>query len=167
MDYLKLGAAAGIALALTAAGGFMYRAGQTSVQADWNAAKAEHADALAAEEAAHRATERRLLGEMEALQDESRQKLTELAGVLAGVAVERDGVSVALAESRKRASEAAAAAGSCAAIQSAADLYAELFGELQSLAEGYAQTADRSRLAGAACEAAFARLAVRPSDRPR
>jgi predicted house-cleaning noncanonical NTP pyrophosphatase (MazG superfamily) len=135
-----------------------YKAGSNAVSYKWEIAKVAHANALVAQEARHRATERRLTEEMEAIQDEGRQKLEELAEVLSGVAFERDSVSIALANSRERARQDSAAAGSCEAIQSAADLYAELLTELQGLAGDYAGAADRARLAGAACEVAYGRV---------
>jgi len=163
MSYLKIGAAAGCLLILVALGAFVYQAGQNSVQVKWEADKVAHAEAEAAQEAAHRATERRLADEMEAIQDEGRQKLEELADVLSGVAFERDSVQSALARSRERARQDSATTGSCAPIQSAADLYADLLRELQGLAGDYAGAADRARLAGAACEVAYGRIRAKNS----
>lgn len=132
-----------------------HRAGASSVQVKWEEEKAVHASALLAQEAEHRAKEKHLNETMEAIQDEGREKLTELAGVLSGVAAERDSLHSALADSRERASQDSTTTGSCAPIQSAADLYSELLRELQGLAGDYAAAADRARLAGDACVVAY------------
>lgn len=141
-----------ILAASTAAG---YRAGANAVRLDWERAERKHAQAALERERAYRATEARLTEQMEAIQNDERQKLVELADVLSGVAFERDSLQTALERHRQRAGQDSAAAGSCAPAVAAGELYAQLLAELQELAGDYAQAADRSRLAGSACEAAY------------
>ena len=79
--YIKLGAAAAILILLIGTHSAAYRAGGNAVRLDWERDKLAHAQALTAQEAAHRAQERQwgeatarltesLRGAQERLQDE-------------------------------------------------------------------------------------------------
>jgi hypothetical protein len=81
VPYLKLGIAAVVAVLLIGTHSAAYRAGGNSVRLDWERERLVHAQALTAQEAAHRATERKwgeatakltesLRGAQERLQDE-------------------------------------------------------------------------------------------------
>jgi molecular chaperone GrpE (heat shock protein) len=55
----------------------------------------------------------------------------------------------------RRVSSDTAASAECTAARDAAGVFAELLGELDQLAGAFAESADRSRIAGQACEAVY------------
>jgi len=90
------------------------------------------------------------------LQHETEQKLVDVAAAERRAADERVRDIAAEYAARHRAAAAdAAAARQCAAAAPAADVLAELLGDLDELAQGYAAEADRRRIAGLACESAY------------
>lgn len=89
------------------------------------------------------------------IEKEAKREVEALEAAVADAAVERDGLRAALADHRRRTAARSPAACDCSAAGSAADLYAELLGEVADLAGGIAIEADRRRIAGLACERAY------------
>jgi len=130
---------------------------------------AARAQALADAMRNARAIEQTLTARMETLQHETEQKLVDVAAAERRAADERvRGIAAAYAARHRAAAADAAAARQCAAAAPAADVLAELLGDLDELAQGYAAEADRRRIAGLACESAYdgVRIASAQGDSP-
>lgn len=95
---------------------------------------------------------------IEEVEQDAQKQIAALRDSLFSIAFERDGMRDEIAEHTRRAAENSAAAGNCQAVLRAADLYAELLGELQDLAGTYAAAADCSRIKGQACESSYQSL---------
>jgi len=123
-----------------------------------------HAQALAAAHATARAIEQQRLQDLERLSDEAGQKLAAVvAAERAAADLRVRDVAARYAARARRTPDDTAAPCQCEASAAPARVLADLLGELDELAQGYARAADRARVAGLACEAAFEAVRV-PSN---
>jgi len=115
-----------------------------------------HAQALAAAQAAARAIEQQRQQDLERVSDETEQKLAAVVVAERAAADERvRNVAARYAERERSTPANTGAADQCEANTARARVLADLLGELDELAQGYAREADARRVAGLACEAAF------------
>jgi len=150
-----------IAVVLLAVGAFLagYNARSHRAERDLARLHERHAAALNQALADVRAIEQRRITDMETLHHDTQTRLEAVADAARRAADERVRDIAADYAARHRASpDDSAASGQCEAAATAADMLARLLGQLDELAEVYAADADRRRIAGAACEAAYERL---------
>lgn len=120
-------------------------------------AQTEHAAAVAQAESKARKIERELTEKMEVLDRETQQKLEQVAIAERSAADERvRSAAEEYAARYRRAASLATAAAERQAADTAIRMFAELLSQTDELAGVYAAEADRRRLAGLACEAAYA-----------
>jgi len=106
-----------------------------------------------------RTIEHQFIRDMETLQHETAQQLASITAAERRAADERVRDIAAHYAARHRATtDDPAIAARCTPASTAADVLAELLGELDELAESYAAEADRRRAAGLACEAGYERI---------
>jgi len=150
-----------IGIVLLAAGAFLagYNARSHRAERDLAHFHERHAAALQQALADIRAIEQRRIADMETLHHDTQAQLDAVADAERRAGDQRVRELAADYAARQRAAtDDSAAASQCAATAHAADLLAKLLGDLDALAEHYAADADRRRIAGAACEAAWERL---------
>jgi len=150
-----------IGVALLAVGAFLsgYNARRDRAVRDLARAHARHAAELNQALESVRAIEQRRIADLETLHHDTQTRLDAVADAARRAADERVRDVAAQYAARQRASaDDSAAAGQCQTTAAAADVLAQLLGELDALAELHAATADRGRIAGLACEAAWERL---------
>jgi len=150
-----------IGVALLAVGAFLagYNARSDRAGRDLARAHARHAAELNQALESVRAIEQRRIADLETLRHDTQTRLDAVAADARRAADERVRDSAAQYAARQRAAAAdSAVARQCEATAVAADVLAELLGELDVLAEVYAADADRRRIAGRACEAGWERL---------
>lgn len=116
----------------------------------------ERMTAVAQAEAWARKVEHDLTKQMEIMDYEAQEKIAAVADAERRAADERvrDAAEEYAAKYRNAAERATATAERKAA-DTVISMYAQLLGELDELAKGYAAEADRRRIAGLACEASY------------
>lgn len=150
----RLGLGAAIAAALIFSLHF-YGAKQHSK--GYKQAQTEHAAAVAQAEIKARRIERELTEKMEVLDRETQQKLEQVAIAERSAADERvRSAAEEYAARYRRASALATATAERQAADTAIRMFAELLSQTDDMAGIYAAEADRRRIAGLACEAAYA-----------
>jgi len=150
-----------IATVLLAVGAFLAGWNARSHRAERDLARIHerHTTALNQALAEVRAIEQRRISDMETLHHDTQAQLDAITAAEHRVADERVRNIAAQYAARHRAAAAdSAAASQCEAAVTATDVLAELLGDLDTLAQDYAAEADRRRIAGLACEAAWERL---------
>jgi len=150
-----------IGIVLLAIGAFLSGWNARSDRAERDLARLHerHAAALNQALADVRAIEQRRITDMETLHHDTQTQLEAVADAARRAADERvRDIAADYAARQRAATDDSAAAGQCEAAAAAADLLARLLGQLDALAEVYAADADRRRIAGLACEAAYERL---------
>jgi len=154
--WMAAGGAVGVVVVVAAAFVSAWKIQSWRLEAQIAALHNAHAQALAAAEQTARAIEHQRLQDLERLSDETEQKLAAVVVAERAAADERVRSVSARYAARARSTPAdTAVTRQCEASDAAARVLAELLGELDELAQGYAREADRSRIAGLACEAAF------------
>ncbi|MCX5591605.1 DUF2514 family protein [Alcaligenes endophyticus] len=124
-------------------------------------AQAEHATAVAHAEKQVRKIERELTEKMEVLDRETQQKLEQVAIAERGAADERvRSAAEEYAARYRRATALATATAEREAADTSIRMFTELLGGLDEMAEVYAAEADKRRVAGLACEAAYAHAQI-------
>lgn len=133
-----------------------YDARIARIERDHQTTLAAHAEAAAHAQATARAEELRRITAIEEIKNEAENRMA------VAVADERRAADVrlhdelaALSARYRRAANDPAAASNCAAARTAAGVLADLLAESDDLAAIYAATADRNRIAGLTCEAAY------------
>jgi len=118
-----------------------------------------HAAALNQALESVRAIEQRRIADLETLHHDTQTQLDAVADAVRRAVDERvRDIAAQYAARERAAADNPAAAGQCEAAANAARVLAQLLGDLDALAEVYAADADRRRIAGIACEAAWERL---------
>jgi len=118
-----------------------------------------HAAALNQALESVRAIEQRRIADLETLHHDTQTQLDAVADAVRRAVDERvRDIAAQYAARERAAADNPAAAGQCEAAANAARVLAQLLGDLDALAEVYAADADRRRIAGLACEAAWERL---------
>jgi len=106
-----------------------------------------------------RAIEQRRIHDLEQLHHDTQTRLDAITAAERRAADERvRDIAAQYAARHRDSADDPAPAGQCEAAANAAGVLAVLLGELDGLAERYAADADRRRIAGTACEAAWERL---------
>lgn len=146
---VAIGAAA-VAIGL---GGFYAGSSHKDAQwsAKWEKRNAYDATAKADSEEAERVKEQEWQKKLEGLQNAGKKDLDDLRKRERDAAASR--LRDAIEAARRRASEEASA--NLRSTASPIDLFAELLGGADDLAEKFAREADESRIRGVACEAAY------------
>jgi len=154
--WLAAGSALGAVVLLGAAFGSAWKVQGWRFEARIAALHNAHAQALAASEQAARAIEQQRQQDLERVSDETEQRLAAVVVAERRAADERVRHVAARYAERARSTPADTCATSqCEANTARARVLADLLGELDELAQGYAREADARRVAGLACEAAF------------
>lgn len=151
--YGAVAALAGIAVGL--AQGWRYGERIAALERDWSRERAELSEAARRAEATARAEESRRQTEIDKVTQDAQKELDAAVRrerAAADVRV-RDAVNVYAARHRPAADPGATPAGEAAG--DPLGVLAGLLDELDGLAESYAAAADRSRIAGLACERAY------------
>jgi len=159
--WLAAGGAVGAVVLLAAAFGGAWKIQGWRHESRIAALASTHAQALASAQAAARAIEQQRQQDLERVSHETEQKLAAVVELERAAADERvRDVAARYAARARRAASDTAPACQCEAAAAPARMLAELLGELDELAQGYAREADRARVAGLACEAAFDSLRI-------
>jgi len=117
---------------------------------------AQHTRALADALEDARTIEHQRIRDLEALHHDTQKQLDAVVDASRRAADQRVRDIAAQYAARHRASpDDSAIAAHCEATANAARVLAQLLGELDALAEGYAAEADRRRIIGLACEAGY------------
>jgi len=154
--WLAAGSAVGVVVLLAAAFGGAWKIQSWRYESRLAALHSSYAQTLAAAQATARAIEQQRQQDLERVSDETERRLTAVVVAERRAADKRvRDVAARYAERERRAARDTGAADQCAANTARARVLADLLGELDELAQGYAREADHARVAGLACEAAF------------
>jgi len=165
--WLAAGGALGAVVLVAAAFGGAWKIQGWRYETRIAALHSAHAQALAAAEQTARAIEHQRQQDLERLSDETEQKLAAVVVAERAAADERvRNVAARYAQRQRETAERAAPAAICTPSDAAARVLADLLGELDELAQVYAREADRSRVAGLACEAGFDALRTQTGAAP-
>lgn len=146
-----------LAVALALAGAFLYRAGKSTVRADWNAQKVLDAEARIL---ADRAQEQRTAARQAAIDKESlngQKQIAALEADLAGARIDGERLRSAIRATADRARiiPGASGAGSGEPGSDPIGVFADLLDRADRRQEAVSEFADRLRIAGSVCERAW------------